>query len=310
MRAVIVDALHTMPSVRNVPTPDTAPPGTSLIKVQYAGLQPTDILRVKGVYKDPVFPCIIGGEGVGLLENGRRVYFGHSIPESGAFCEAALVPDAEIWPIPDDADAAQVIALAIAGTGALIPLEEANIKSGERVLILGASGPLGQIACMVARRLGAGTVIGAARQIERLRRLQHRGIIDDIVQLGAGNDDAALQAKADGGYNVVLDSLFGPPAEAAMRATAERGRMMSIGTRAGPTMTLKLRELRRRTHYGVDTGWYSVDERRAAFYRLLDYAREGNWQIDIVPFDLEDSAAAWECQMGSPGGKIVVRVAK
>jgi NADPH:quinone reductase len=309
MRAARVDALNTVPYVTDVPLhPDV--PGTHRIKVLMAGLQPTDVLRVRGIYKNPPFPHIVGGEGVGLLADGTPVYFAHSVPTSGAFCEETIVEHEEVWSIPDEADAAQVIALGLAGIGALIPLEEAQIKPGERVLILGATGPVGQIGCLVARRLGAGVIVGAARDPGRLEELRAKGLIDEIVQLGAGDDDAALQAQmGESGYNVVLDPLFGPPAEAAFRASAEGVRFMSIGTRAARTMSLTLTELRRRSHIGVDTGIRSPAERQAAFDRLIGYAAEGDWKIDTMLFDLEDVPAAWEAQCGSPGAKIVIQVA-
>jgi NADPH:quinone reductase len=309
MRAAIVEALNTIPFVTDVPHhPDVE--AAHRIKVLYAGLQPTDVLRVKGIYKNPPFPHIIGGEGVGLLADGRRVYFAHSVPTSGAFCEETIVLKEEVWPIPDRADAAQVIALGLAGIGALIPLEEAQIKPGDRTLILGATGPVGQIGCMVARKLGAGVVIGAARDAGRLETMQAKGLIDELVVLGTGDDDVALQAQAgDRGYDVVLDPLFGPPAEAAFRASAEGCRFMSIGTRAARTMSLTLTELRRRSHIGVDTGIRSPLERQAAFDRLISYAAEGNWHIDILEFSLEDTPAAWAAQCGSPGAKIVIKVA-
>lgn len=311
MRAAVVDALNSIPYFTEVPeSPETE--GTLRIKVEWAGLQPTDVLRVRGTYKNPVFPYIIGGEGIGRLPDGTRVYFGHSVPQQGSMSEITIVPAAEVWPIPEDADARQVIALALAGLGALIPLEEARIRPGERVLILGATGPVGQIGALCARQLGAGVIVGAARSLDALQRMKDRGIVDAIVQLGQGDDDAALAAeKGDRGYDVVLDPLFGPPAEAAMRSVAEGGRLMSIGTRAGRTMTLTLTELRRRHHHGVDTGELirSPVERRAAFERLLAYARAGNWCIDTVTYALEDIEDAWAAQNGSPHAKIVIKVA-
>lgn len=311
MRAAVVDALGAVPYFTDQPMPDTDQ-GTKRIKVEWAGLQPTDVLRVRGTYKTPVFPYIIGGEGVGRLDDGTRVYFGHSVPRQGAMSDYTVVPDAEIWPIPEAADAKQVIALALAGLGALIPLEMAQIKPGERVLILGATGPVGQIGTLVARRLGAGAVIGAARSPGTLARLMDRGMVDAVVQLGQGDDQAALAAEmGEKGYHVVLDPLFGAPGEAAFRCTAEGGRLMSVGTRAGRTFTLTLTELRRRSHIGVDTGELirPAQERRAAFERLLQYAREDNWMIDTAAYDLEDIEAAWTAQCGSPGAKIVIRVA-
>lgn len=311
MRAAVVDALNTIPYLSDVPEPSETP-GALRIRVEWAGLQPTDVLRVRGTYKSPVFPYIVGGEGIGRLADGTRVYFGHSLPQQGAMSEITMVPEAEVWPIPEDADARQVIALALAGIGAIIPLEEARIQSGDRVLILGVTGPVGQIGALVARQLGAGAIIGAARSLEALQRLKERGIVDAFVQLGQGDDDAALAAeKGDRGYDVVLDPLFGAPAEAAMRSVAEGGRLMSIGTRAGRTMTLTLTELRRRHHHGVDTGELirSAAERQAAFMRLLGYAEAGKWSIDTVTYALDDIEAAWAAQNGSPHAKILIQVA-
>jgi NADPH:quinone reductase len=141
--------------------------------------------------------------------------------------------------------------------------------------------------------------------------MKEHGILDAVVQLGQGDDDSALAAeKGERGYDVVLDPLFGAPAEAAMRSVAEGGRLMSIGTRAGRTMTLTLTELRRRHHHGVDTGELirPAAERQAAFERLLAYAKAGNWTIDTLTYDLEDIEAAWEAQSGSPHAKIVIKV--
>ena len=60
---------------------------------------------------------------------------------------------------------------------------------------------------------------------------------------------------------------------------------------------------------GVDTGIRTPAERQAAFDRLIGYAAEGDWKIDTMVFDLEELPAAWEAQCGSPGAKIIIKVA-
>src|SRR5690606_14913060 len=106
--------------------------------VETAGLGGWDIL---GAYQFGVeYPCVIRGEGVGRAEDGRRVYFGErSRPPFGAWAERTVVPSAEVWDVPDDVDDQLAITMAIAGTGALIPLERTEIKPGDNVLILGGT---------------------------------------------------------------------------------------------------------------------------------------------------------------------------
>lgn len=290
--------------------PPEARPGYSVIQVDAAGIGPSDLMRAKGLYGGANVPDYVpGGEGVGRLADGTRVYFGHSAAPFGAIAETTLVPDAEIWPAPPNLSDDQAIALAISGTGALIPLEEARIKPGEQVLVLGATGPVGQIALQAARILGAGRVVAAARNAERLAALQASGMADATVQLGTGDDLEALKAQAEGaGYDVILDIVYGPPAEAAMRAWAPGARMMSIGVQAGMTVSLTLRDLVLRSHVGVGTGQRPVAERRAAYERLTAMARDHGLRVDTTSFPFAEAEQAWAAQAGSPGAKIIIRM--
>jgi NADPH2:quinone reductase len=305
MRAAVLTALHAVPVVTQFAEP-LAQPGARVIAVAAGAGSPTELMRSSGVYGAFSPPCIVGGEGVGHLDDGTRVYFGHSLGAFGSWAERTVVADAEIWPIPDAISDGQAIALGISGTGALIPLEEARIQPGESVLVLGATGPVGQIAVQLARHLGAAVVIAAGRNLDALKTLRARGIADEIVQLGTGDDAKALKDAAPRGYDVVLDAIFGAPAEAALKATAPGARMMSIGVQAGFTMTVSLRDLVSRSHIGVGTGMRPATERRAAFERLLELACQGKVRVDVTEFALNDALAAWEAQRQSPHGKIIV----
>jgi NADPH2:quinone reductase len=305
MRAAVLTALKTAPGITQFAEPQLAP-GILKISVIAASASPTDLMRADGLYGAVAPPYVVGSEGVGRLADGRRVYFGHSTSPYGAWADRTIVPETEIWPIPDELDHAQAIALGVSGTGALIALEEAQIRSGERVLILGATGPVGQIALQLARRLGAGTIVGAARNPDALNRLRQRGIADEIVRLGTGDDFKALKAASADGYRVVLDAIYGPPAEAALRATAMGARMMSIGVQAGMIMSVSLRDLIFRSHAGVGTGMRPVAERRAAFERLMQFSRGGKITVDIATFSLDEASAAWTAQRNGPHAKVIV----
>ena len=80
-------------------------------------------------------------------------------------------------------------------------LETAAIRPGESVLVLGATGTLGQLALQFATILGAGRVVGASRNAAALARLRERGIADATVTMGSDDDVTALKSEAGEGYD-------------------------------------------------------------------------------------------------------------
>lgn len=277
--------------------------GATLINVDTAGLGGWDVL---GAYRLGVqFPCVIRGEGVGRAPDGRRVYFGErSVAPFGAWGEQTLVPTQEVWDVPDDVNDVLAIAMGIAGTGALLPLEQAGIKPGESVLILGATGTLGQIALQLARILGAGRVVGAARDAKALERLRARGLADAVVALGSDDDAAALKAVAGDGFDVVLDGVCGPPLLAALKATRWGARILTIGTGAGRDIQLNIADLLFRTLSCVGTGQRSPSDRQATWRRLLQLAREHQITFDHVGYRFDQMPEAWNAQVAGPHAKI------
>jgi len=306
MKAAIITEKGAAPAIRDFPAPE-AQPGALLVDVDTAGLGGWDVL---GAYRLGVqFPCVIRGEGVGRLEDGRRVYFGErSVQPYGAWAERTLVPVEELWEVPDDVDDRTAIAMGIAATGALVPLEAAQIQPGEQVLVLGATGTLGQIALQLARYLGAGRVVAAARSAPALERLKERGIADAIVVLGGSDDVAALKEAGGAGFDVVLDLVCGQPMLNALKATRWGARIMTIGTGAGRKLDLDIADLLFRTLSCIGTGQRPPADRRAIWERLLRIAREQQIRIDYADFAFEDAAAAWAAQIDGPHAKITARV--
>ena len=306
MKAAIIHERGAAPVIAEFPEP--APrDGAVLIDVDTAGLGGWDVL---GAYRLGVqYPCVIRGEGVGRAPDGRRVYFGErSVLPYGAWAERTLVPVEEVWDVPDDVDDRTAIAMGIAATGALVPLEQAKIQPGEQVLVLGATGTLGQIALQLARYLGAGRVVAAARSADALERLKARGIADEIVVLGGGDDAAKLQAVTEDGFDVVLDLVCGQPMLDALKATRWGARIMTIGTGAGRKVNLDIADLLFRTLSCIGTGQRPAADRRAIWERLLRIAREQDIRIDYSDFAFDDAGAAWAAQVAGPHAKITARV--
>jgi NADPH2:quinone reductase len=307
MRAAVISGNGVAPVLQDFPEP-TARVGSVLIDVDTAGLGGWDVL---GAYRLGVeYPCVIRGEGVGRAEDGRRVYFGErSIAPWGAWAEKTLVPAAEVWDVPDDIDDRTAITMGIAGTGILVPLEAANIQPGESVLILGATGVLGQIGLQLARSLGAGRIVAAARNPAALDRLVERGLADAGVALGGENDTEPLKAASGGdGFDIVLDLVFGKPFLSAVKATKWGARLITIGTGAGRVVELNIGDLLFRTLTCIGTGQRPPADREAIWRRLLAMQKAQKLIIDYVDYDFADAAAAWAAQVSGPHAKITAKV--
>ncbi len=308
MRAAVIKERGAAPVVCDFKEP-TAREGEVLIQVETTGLGGWDVL---GAYRMGVeYPCVIRGEGVGRrVSDGKRVYFGErSVIPFGAWAERTVVPAAEVWEVPDHIDDQLAITMGIAGTGALIPLEKAGVQRGDRVLILGATGTLGQIALQLARGMGAGLVVGAARNAESLARLQQRGLADAVVTLGGENDVEALKAASDGGFDVVLDLVCGPPMLAALKATRWGARIVTVGTGAGRVVNLDIADLLFRTLSCVGTGQRPPADRHEIWKRLLDLARRDKIVVDHVSYRFDQAAEAWAAQVAGPHAKITASLA-
>jgi NADPH:quinone reductase len=309
MRAVVIGEPGGEPVVQDLPEP-TAKRGAVLIDVETAGLGGWD---VAGAYRLGIeYPCVIRGEGVGRAEDGRRVYFGErSVPPYGALAERTLVPCEEVWDIPDEVDDSTAITMGIAGTGILVPLEAAQLEQGDRLLVLGGTGTLGQLGLQLGRHLGAGTVVAAARNAAALAAVVERGLADAAVVLDGAHDEVARLREASGGegFDVVVDLVYGRPFEAALKATRWGARLVTVGTLAGPVASVAARDMLYRTHTTIGTGQRPPAEREAVWRRLLRLSQEVNLQLPSVLHPLDEGPAAWAAQAASPHGKILIDVA-
>jgi NADPH:quinone reductase len=192
---------------------------------------------------------------------------------------------------------------------ALLALERGAPTGGERVLVLGATGAVGQMAVQLAKLMGAGRVVGAGRSAERLERVRELGA-DEVVELSRGELTEAFEQAAGGQLDIVIDPLWGEPAMAALRAIATEGRLVNVGQSAGTDVRLPLELVRNRQAaiHAISSGWTGLEVKAAAYRRLLERAADGHLTVDLDVLPLEDVAAAWERQDASPGRKLVIAV--
>src|SRR4051794_1125071 len=286
MRAAILKWYGAPPEVGDFDEPQ-AGDGSTVVDVVAAGLNPVDIRMASGHFYggSPELPSVAGREGVGRTEDGRLVYFDSPVAPFGSFAErAAINADAAI-PIEADVDPALAVAFGIAGLAAWLALEwRAQLREGENVLVLGASGVVGSIAVQAARLLGAGRVVAAARSPEGLDRARDLGA-DAVVSLDAAAEDLpdALREAGGEGYDVVVDPVWGDPAIAALEACRPFARLIQLGESANPYVTLASATIRGRCLEvrGHTNFLAPPDVKRAAYGRMIGHAAAGELTVDV-----------------------------
>jgi NADPH2:quinone reductase len=138
-----------------------------------------------------------------------------------------------------------------------------HLQPGETLVVLGAAGGVGTSAIEVGKAMGA-KVIAAASSEEKLAFCKKLGADDTIDYEKADLRQRILDLTGGKGADVVYDPVGGAYTEAALRATAWRGRLLVIGFASGviPQVKLNLALLKERSLVGVY--WGGVDAARSA----------------------------------------------
>ncbi|MGH2902240.1 MAG: quinone oxidoreductase family protein [Solirubrobacteraceae bacterium] len=297
MRAAVLRE-YGVPSPGEFEEPTAQGPDQAVVDVLAAGVNPVDVSINAGRFYagKPPLPSVAGREGVGRLD-GRRVYFDAPIAPFGSMAERALVDPASTYPVPGGLDEGVAVALGISGLAAWLALTwRANVHPGEHVLVLGASGVLGQIAVQAAKLLGARRVVAAARSREGLERCLVLGA-DAAVRLGEPDDlPGALRTAAEDRIDVVLDPLFGEPFVAAVHAASFGARIVQIGAGASAEATVPSAPIRGKMLVVMGhTNFAAPPEvKREAYAKLADAAARGEIVVDVDRTPLERVAEAWE----------------
>lgn len=319
VRGAVIDQIGGPPTVKEVEEPNRSG-GQALIRVSAAAINPLDLAIASGRYYGgtPETPYVPGTEGAGVVVEansvapGTRVRFEARTGRNGSLAERALAAEDALIELPEGTDDGMAAALGVAGLAAWLALERrGQLREGETVLVLGASGAVGQIAVQAAKILRAGRVIGAGRSLEGLQRARALGA-DATVTLEEQNVDELsdqFRKAAGGDVDLVIDPLWGEPAVAALQALRTGGRLVNLGQSAGGEAAISSASVRSgmRSILGHANAMTPLDVRRDAYLTLLEHAEAGRLTVDVEVVPLEEIARAWERQATSPHRKIVVR---
>jgi NADPH:quinone reductase-like Zn-dependent oxidoreductase len=288
-----------------------AGPGQAVLEVLAAGVNPVDVAISAGRFYagPPPLPSVAGREGVGMLE-GKRVYFDAPVAPFGSMAERALIDPSSAYPVPDALDDGVAVALGISGLAAWLALTwRAQLEQGEHVLVLGASGVVGQIAVQASKLLGAARVVAAARSQEGLERCLELGA-DAGVRLGERDDLPAALAEAGGGrIDIVVDPLFGEPLVSAVNAASFGARLVQLGASAGAEATIPSAAIRGKMLVIMGHANFAAppEIKREAYLRLTEAAARGELRVDVDPIALEQVGEAWR-RLGAGSHRKIVLV--
>jgi NADPH:quinone reductase-like Zn-dependent oxidoreductase len=321
VHAAVLHTLGQPPSYAEYPDPPVGE-GASLVRVTAAPLAPLDVLCASGTsyFGAPAVPYVPGVQGVGVVERsdslavGTRVWLVASAGTAtgdGSLAELAAVGADDLIPVDVPVDDAALAALGLSAVAAWMALTwKARMQPGERVLVLGGGGAVGQAAIGAARVLGADRVVAACRSTAAAKRARAAGADEVVLTSETDGLDRRLAEACSGKVDVVVDPVFGTTAESACRALAEGGRLVNLGGAGGDTAVLSSAVLRSRSIeiLGYTNNSLTVQQRQAAITDVCRHAATGALAVAHAVHPLTEIERVWlELASGRASGRLVLR---
>ena len=306
--------------LHEVPAPEPSA-GEVVVKVHAASVNFPDVLIIENKYQfKPALPFTPGSELAGVVKQvganvttvreGDRVM---AFTVHGAFAEEIKLGASSVLPIPAGMDFETAAALLLTyGTMDHALRDRGQLRAGETVLVLGASGGIGIASIEIAKALGA-RVIACASADEKLVVCREHGADDTINYATEDLRDRIKTLTVGRGADVIVDAVGGPYTEPALRSIAWRGRLLVVGFAAGeiPKIALNLTLLKGCSIVGVFWGDFLRREPeafRASVDQLGRWYAEGKLKPHICArFPLARGAEAMRVMADRQAlGKLVV----
>jgi NADPH:quinone reductase-like Zn-dependent oxidoreductase len=294
--------------------------GREIVDLVAAGIHPVVRSLAEGRHYGSAgaWPLIPGVDAVARTADGALIYTGYVEAPYGTLAERMAVPATMRQVLPEGADPVRIAGGLNPGLASWMPLQARLADTGKlgTVVVLGATGTAGVLAVQNARQLGADRVIGAGRSPAGLERAAQAGAAAVALTGDRETDAAALSGALDGTPpGLVLDFVWGAPAEAMFAALSRRGlgedsadvAYVEIGALAGPEASVPAALLRSRRIRisGSGAGSASVSAIIAQLPGYMRLIAEGRVHVPTRTFPLAQIAEAWTAARDS-GTRVVV----
>jgi len=293
-------------TLENIPNP-TANENEAIVEVYSASLNFPDGLQIQGKYQfQPPMPFTPGSEVGGVIKSlgsglkgfeiGDRVM---AIPGLGGLAEEVVVKSEGLRKIPQSMDFKTAASFAMVYTTSYYALKQrANLKPGETLLVLGASGGVGLTAVELGKLMGARVIAAASsdEKLEFVKQLQP----DEILNYSDGEVKEKVKELTNGqGADVIYDPIGGDLFDQCCRCINWNGRLLVIGFTSGqiPQYKANLALLKGSSMVGVFLGRFrneEPEEYEKNFKELLEMYDQGRLKPLVTEsFQLKDYAAAF-----------------
>lgn len=254
MKAIQIQS-HGGPEVLEVTSlPDPEPgAGEVLVRIKASAVNPLDGILRMGYFPIALKPPLILGEeasgvverpGAGFKAGERVVVYGGGLGvfRDGTWAELVAVPASSLRRLVDGISFEEGAALSNVGVTAYGALRKAELKAGETLVVLGATGGVGSAGVQIGRAMGA-RVISVVSTQEKAAKLKELGA-DHVVALSDGPLAGQVQELTEGrGANVVLDPVGGEVTGQGLSSLGSFGRLVHLGYSAGMTLTINSLDL-------------------------------------------------------------------
>ncbi|HEX2051200.1 MAG TPA: NADP-dependent oxidoreductase [Actinomycetota bacterium] len=316
MRALHVPAAGAQPQLGEIPTP-SATPGTVLVRVKAAGLNPVDNGIASGMMSEMIpheYPLVLGrdaagvvqavGDGVEGISEGDEI-LGHVLLapplQAGTLAEYAVLPAAGVARKPAGLDFVSAAAIPLAGAAAAQSIDAVDPQAGQTVLVNGAGGGVGSFALQLLAARGVNVIAtGSPDSADRLRELGATTVIDRT----AGPVVEQVRAAHPDGVDALINLAPGYNAADVPVAAVRHGGKMASTTAMPDEQTL--------TAADVTGSQVMAAAIREVIGPLAEQVAGGTLKVSVgsvVP--LEQAAEALGIiASGKANGKIVVDLAQ
>ena len=299
-----------------------AGPGEAVVRIKAAALNFFDTLIIAGKYQHkPPFPFSPAAEFAGIVESVGTDVTGLAPGDRvmgntgwGAAREAVAVPANILVKVPAGLAFDRAAGLTVTYATTLYALRvRAELKPGETLAVLGASGGTGLATVEIGKVMGA-RVIACASSDEKLEFARAHGATETVNYASEDLRAALKRLGGERGVDVIYDPVGGPYAEPAVRSMAWNGRYLVIGFAAGeiPKLPLNLVLLKNCDIRGVAWGTWVQREpqaQRELMKDIVNWAAAGKLSAHVhAVYPLADIAAALKAIADRKVmGKIVLR---